>query len=71
MVLLVKNGCRYGVECKRADAPRVTPSMRISLQDLKLEHIAVVYPGLRRYAIADRMTALPLEQMTGASLLGK
>lgn len=70
-LLLLKNGCRYGVECKRADAPRVTPSMRISLQDLKLEHIAVVYPGLRRYAMADRMTALPLEQMTGALLLGK
>lgn len=70
-LLLLKNGRRYGVECKRADAPRVTPSLRISLQDLKLEHIAVVYPGLRRYPIADRMTALPLEQMTGASLLGK
>ena len=70
-LLLITNGRSYGVECKRADAPRATPSMRIALHDLNLEHLAVVYPGLRRYAIADRMTALPLEQMTGASLLGK
>ena len=70
-LLLFKKGRRYGVECKRADAPRLTPSMRVSLQDLELEHIAVVYPGPRRYPIADRVTALPLKEMTADSLLGK
>ncbi|OIO90776.1 MAG: hypothetical protein AUK02_00665, partial [Anaerolineae bacterium CG2_30_58_95] len=36
-LLLIKNGRRIGVECKRMDAPRLTPSMRIALQDLQLE----------------------------------
>lgn len=49
-----------GVECKRVDAPGMTPSMRIALDDLKLERIAVVYPGTLRYPIADRVEAVPL-----------
>jgi len=43
-LILLKDGHRLGVECKRVDAPRLTPSMRIALEDLKLERIAVVYP---------------------------
>lgn len=50
-----------GVECKRIDAPRLTPSMRIALEDLGLERIAVVYPGARRYPLADRVEAVPLD----------
>ena len=59
-VLLVRGGKLYGVECKRIDAPRMTPSMRISLEDLGLERIAVLYPGSRRYALGDRVEAVPL-----------
>jgi hypothetical protein len=50
----------HGVECKREDAPRLTPSMRIALEDLKLKHIAIIYPGKKRYALADQVTAVPL-----------
>jgi hypothetical protein len=35
---------RIGVECKRAGAPTLTPSMRIALTDLKLDQLIVVYP---------------------------
>ena len=59
-LVLIKRGRMYGVECKRADAPALTPSMRIALEDLKLERIAVVHPGSRRYALADRVEAVPL-----------
>ena len=44
-LLLFKNGRRLGVEVKRMDAPALTPSMRIALQDLKLEQLGVLYPG--------------------------
>ncbi|OGA11612.1 MAG: hypothetical protein A3H33_15900, partial [Betaproteobacteria bacterium RIFCSPLOWO2_02_FULL_65_20] len=44
-LLLFKAGRRIGVECKRADAPTLTPSMRIALSDLKLDELRVVYPG--------------------------
>lgn len=59
-LVLARGGALYGVECERADAPRVTPSMRNALNDLGLERIAVVYPGDRRYPIADRIEAVPL-----------
>jgi predicted AAA+ superfamily ATPase len=44
-LVIFKNGRRIGVECKRADAPTLTPSMRIALADLKLDELHVVYPG--------------------------
>jgi predicted AAA+ superfamily ATPase len=59
-LVLVKRGRMYGVECKRVDAPTLTPSMRIALDDLRLERIAVVYPGPLRYPLADRVDAVPL-----------
>jgi predicted AAA+ superfamily ATPase len=59
--LLLRRGDRlYGVECKRADAPRVTTSIRVALEDLRLERVAVVYPGPKRFPLADRVEAVPL-----------
>ena len=54
-LLLFKHGRRIGVECKRMDAPTMTPSMRIALDELKLDRLIVVYSGARRYALADRV----------------
>ena len=59
-LLLRRRGKLYGVECKRVDAPRVTPSIRIALDNLGLERVAIVYPGTRRFALADRVEAVPL-----------
>ena len=66
-LLLFKRGKRIGVECKRMDAPVLTTSMRIALQDLKLDQLVVVYPGDRRYRLADRVEVVPLAEMVGAS----
>lgn len=66
-LLLFRNGRRIGVECKRADAPTLTPSMRIALADLKLDELRVVYPGERRYALAPRVEVVPLATLVGAS----
>ncbi len=60
-LILLKNGRMMGVECKRMDAPKITPSMRTALEDLKLERIAVIYPGIKRYAMGDGVTAVPLD----------
>ncbi|NPV86286.1 MAG: ATP-binding protein [Anaerolineae bacterium] len=60
-LLLFLNGRRVGVECKRVDAPRFTPSMRAALEDLALDHLIVFYPGKRPYPLAERVTVLPLE----------
>lgn len=60
-LLLLKEGRRLGVEVKRADAPRVTPSMRAALHDLRLEHLVVLYPGETGYPLGDRVSVRPLE----------
>ncbi len=62
-LLLLKNGKRIGVECKRTDAPTFTPSMRLALSDLKLHQLQVVYPGDRAYPLADKVEAIPLSQL--------
>ncbi len=59
-LLLFKNGRRVGVEIKRNDAPKMTPSMGIALRDLRLDALYVVYPGSRRYQVAERVQAVPL-----------
>ncbi len=53
-------GKRIGIEFKRVDAPRLTPSMRSALSDLKLDKLLVIYPGSLRYPIAERVEAVPL-----------
>jgi len=50
-LLMFKHGLRVGVEFKRVDAPKMTPSMHIALQDLKLDALYVVYPGEHRYTL--------------------
>jgi uncharacterized protein len=59
-LLMLKGRQRIGVEFKRADAPVVTPSMRVAANDLKLDALYVVYPGMHRYRLADGIEAVPL-----------
>ena len=62
--LVLRRGDRLlGIECKRADAPRLTPSIRIALDDLRLQRVAVIYPGSKRFALADRVEAVPLDEL--------
>jgi predicted AAA+ superfamily ATPase len=68
--LLLRRGERlYGVECKRTDAPRMSPSIRIALDDLKLERVAVLYPGPRRFPLDDRVEAVPVSQLAATAAL--
>jgi predicted AAA+ superfamily ATPase len=64
-LLMFRYGKRVGVEFKRMDAPGLTPSMRIAMHDLKLDALYVVYPGGRRYRLADRIEAVPLADFVG------
>lgn len=58
-LMLFSRGRRVGVEIKRVDAPRRTPSMTAALHDLSLDALYVVYPGTLRYEIGERITAVP------------
>ena len=59
-LLLFKDERRIGVEFKRSDAPKLTPSMRIAMDDLRLDALYVVYPGPHRYNLAPQVEAVPL-----------
>jgi predicted AAA+ superfamily ATPase len=65
-LLMFKHGRRVGVEFKHADAPVLTPSMRIALADLALDALYVVYPGDRRYMLAEKVEAVPLGEFASA-----
>ncbi len=62
-LLLFKRGKRIGIECKRQDAPTLTPSMRTALVDLKLNELIVVYPGTRAYPLGPRVRVEPLTEL--------
>jgi predicted AAA+ superfamily ATPase len=62
--LILRMGDRlFGIECKRSDAPRMTPSIRIAQEDLKLERIVILYPGNRRYPLAPGVEAVPVRTL--------
>lgn len=65
-MLLFKQGRRIGIECKRADAPTLTTSMRIALADLRLDELRVVYPGQKHYALTRNVEVVPLANLVGA-----
>ena len=65
-LLLLEGGKRMGFEIKYSDAPRLTPSMRIALEELKLHRLTVFYPGERSYSLADRIELVPVKEFQSA-----
>ena len=51
-----------GIEIKFNDAPKVTRSMHITMQDLGLKELRVVYPGKQSFELAEGIKAMPLQQ---------
>ena len=69
-LLLIKDGRRIGVECKRMDAPRLTPSMRAALKDLELDQLLVIYPGVQPYSLTESIKVEPLKNLAQPGSLG-
>lgn len=59
-LFFLHQGRRYGVEAKFTEAPRLTRSMRIALEDLHLDHLWVLYPGPHIYPLHEKITVQPL-----------
>ncbi|HWW31564.1 MAG TPA: hypothetical protein VNY80_16225, partial [Steroidobacteraceae bacterium] len=62
-LLMLRGSRRIGVEIKRSDAPSLTPSMRIALDDLRLNKLWIVYPGRQRYDLNNKVTAIPFDEV--------
>jgi predicted AAA+ superfamily ATPase len=65
-LVLFKDGRRIGIECKRADAPTLTPSMRTALADLRLDRLYILYPGGKAYTLAKKVEVVPLAKFVKA-----
>lgn len=48
---------------KLSESPRTTESMHIAMQDLRLDHLYVIHPGDLRFALDEKITALPAKEI--------
>jgi len=70
-LLAVRGQKRLGFEIKLTDSPRVTPSMRSALENLKLDRIDVIHAGAETYQLSDRIRALPLRAIWADTTLAR
>lgn len=62
-LLIVKDGRKLGFEFKHTDYPKVTPSMRIALETLQLDHLYVIFPYTKdSFPLTEKITARGLLQ---------
>ena len=62
--LFVRHGRRrLGFEIKFTSAPRVTPSMRSALENLKLEEVVVVHAGADCFPMTEGIRAVALDRL--------
>ena len=52
---------------KFQDARRLSPSTRIALGDLRLDHFTVLYPGDVRYTLGSRVMVVPLGELAAGN----
>ena len=62
-LLLIRGPKRYGFEVKFSDAPGTTRSMRAAIDDLRLDHVFVIYPGDEAYPLDERISVLPVSSL--------
>lgn len=62
-LLVVRGNHRYGFEIKHSSTPKLTPSMRHALTDLKLESLTVIHAGEHEFPLASNVVAIPLVKM--------
>ena len=64
---MVLEGTRHrGFEVRRAEAPRLTRSMRSAMETLGLDSLDVVHAGTETYRLAQGVRALPARELDGA-----
>lgn len=60
-LLIIKNGKRLGFEFKYTDMPKVTKSMTIAMEDLKLDKLFVIFPGKESFPLTPYIDAVGLD----------
>ena len=61
-LLMIKDGIKHGFEFKYSYSPKITPSMHIAQQDLKLDHITIIIPRGEHYRLAENVSVFGLTE---------
>lgn len=62
-LLVLRGRKRFGFEFKRTSSPRITPSMRSALVDLKLMRIEVIHAGEKTFLMDKKIRAVALPRL--------
>jgi predicted AAA+ superfamily ATPase len=63
-LLICQQGKKIGFEFKFNDAPQISKSMRIAMEDLKLDSLTIVYPGDKNIQLEDNIYLSGLEKVS-------
>lgn len=55
-------GKRLGFEFKYSSAPKISRSMQIAIEDLKLDNLTIIYPGEKSYPLSDKIVVRGLKE---------
>jgi predicted AAA+ superfamily ATPase len=69
-LMVIIAGKRHGFEFKYTDAPKRSRSMHIAIEDLGLHHLWIIYPGDQKYALDEKITAIPFEEIPKLAEIG-
>lgn len=67
-LLIMKGRSRIGFEIKRTSSPKLTPSMKNAVTDLKLNKLYVVHGGEKSFGLDKKVQALPFEEVLNKKL---
>ncbi len=62
-LLFVRGRERRGFEFKLSTSPTLTKSMRIALEDLRLDSLDVIHAGRQTFPLAERVRAVSIDRM--------
>ena len=62
-LLVVSARSRLGFEVKRTSSPRITPSMRNALKDLKLHRLDIIHAGEKSFPLAEGIRAIAISRV--------
>jgi len=61
-LLVIENGKKIGFEFKYSDAPIISPSMKISMLELGLDKLTVIYPEKVSYYLEENIQVIGLSE---------
>lgn len=62
-LLIISGRLRLGFEVKRTSSPRITPSMRNALHDLKLKSLDLIHAGEQTFLLAEGVRAVAFSRL--------